>query len=74
MGSFFGVFWGLFMLCWGWYWMGVFQPVGVLVLAVMAGVFFGLAMAGFGAWSTRNLRLPPWRDYPGRHHDPCEPI
>ena len=62
MGGFFGVFWGAIM--WLFVWSHQRMPViGAGIVAVAAGLFFGIAMASYYRWSARKLSLPSWRNY-----------
>jgi hypothetical protein len=63
MGAFFAVGWGILM--WLMAWHGERMPAKAAVgVAAIAGFLFGLAMAGYYRWHSRQLTLPPWKDYP----------
>lgn len=60
-GVFFGLFWGIFM--WFFEWRGTELPIrGMVLSAVLAGVFFGCAMALFSAYGRRKWSLSAWED------------
>lgn len=58
MGTWFGVTWGLVMWILPWRDEGR-SVISMLVLSLFAGVFFGLAMAGYYRWKAAHLELPP---------------
>ena len=57
----FGVLWGLFM--WLLFWRSRVGLEHMVLFSLLAGVFFGLAMAGYYCWKFRRLKLPPWDSY-----------
>ena len=62
MGSFFGVFWGLVM--WLLIWNRTDMPFAIAaLLALMAGVLFGLIMAAVLRMQARGRRIPVWKDF-----------
>jgi hypothetical protein len=57
----FGLLWGMAM--WLLIWRG--RPVWIsATAAAVAGVLFGLVMAGYYRYSARRLKLPSWQKYP----------
>lgn len=59
MGLFFGLSWGLIM--WFCLWNDMGMPVTVAVgFSVLAGVLFGLPMAGYHWWRKKANKLPDW--------------
>lgn len=63
MGTFFGVLWGIFM--WLLFWRAQDLSAGAVVgFSALAGLVFGLIMAGYYRWHRRRLALPRWEDYP----------
>lgn len=61
MGPSFGLIWGAVM--WLVSWRAQDLPLGVAVLAsLMAGVFFGIAMALYYRWSGSQAGLSRWQD------------
>jgi hypothetical protein len=62
MGGFFGPLWGAFMWLLQWQWH---TPVELAILiSALAGLLFGLSMAGYYRWTATRLQLPPWDSYP----------
>ncbi|MEJ6390388.1 DUF6404 family protein [Gymnodinialimonas ulvae] len=60
-GPAFGLIWGLLM--WVVAWQGSGMPMGFAVLAsLLAGVLFGLAMAGYYRWAASEAGLSRWHD------------
>jgi hypothetical protein len=59
-GFTFGIPWGLFMWFFSWKDMGLL-PLGALLLITVAGIFFGIWMAGFQWWRKRVNKLPDWK-------------
>jgi hypothetical protein len=58
MGSWFGVVYGLLM--WLLSWRGEGMSIArASIESLFAGVFFGLAMAGYYRWKAARLKLPP---------------
>lgn len=65
MGVPFGLLWALFM--WVLFWRNdqnfptetIAAAVSVGVAALLAGIGFGLSMAGYYRWQAKSLRLPP---------------
>ena len=60
-GPAFGLLWGLAM------WVFVWREAGMSVLAailvsILSGALFGLAMAGYYRWSGANAGLSRWED------------
>ena len=70
MGTFFSIGLGLFM--WLLTWMTPPMPpdvtsgvCGVFGTALLAGVLFGLGMAGYYRYGARKHQIPLWRDFSG---------
>ena len=62
MGSFFGVFWGLVM--WLLMWHRADMPLAwAALLALLAGVLFGLMMAAVLRMQARGKQIPAWKDF-----------
>jgi hypothetical protein len=61
---FFGLFWGTFMWLWWHGWPPTAPTVFEIVMDVLAGLLFGLAMASYYRAKMRKLRLPTWSQYP----------
>lgn len=60
MGGYFGICWGALM--WLFFWRSQDMPASmVIILALLAGTFFGLIMAWFYARKHKQLRLSDWR-------------
>jgi hypothetical protein len=57
----FGVLWGICM--WLLFWRGR-DPLGCVVISALVGLSFGLTMAAYYRWKTRQLALPSWQNYP----------
>ena len=57
----FGLLWGLFM--WLLVWRSRAGLEYMVLISLLAGVFFGLAMAAYYRWRFRRLKLPPWENY-----------
>jgi hypothetical protein len=57
----FGLLWGLAMWFLIWRQRGIWWSASA---GAAAGLFFGLAMAGYFRFSARKLDLPPWGRYP----------
>ena len=60
-GCAFGTLWFVVM------WLLIWRPTGIpisvgLMHAAVAGLFFGVAMAGYYAFSARRHKLPAWSD------------
>lgn len=66
MGGFFACGWGLLMWLFTWSGNGQVSPVLALLLALSAGLMFGIAMALYLRSKARQLNLPPWSEYAGR--------
>jgi hypothetical protein len=63
ISPFFGILWGGGM--WLFMWQGGKLSLEIAILAsAIAGVFFGLIMAGCYRWKAKQLNLPSWEDYP----------
>ena len=62
MGSFFGVFWGVVMWLLMWGRSGLPLAFAAL-LALVAGVLFGLLMAAVLRSQARNKQIPAWKDF-----------
>ena len=62
MGGFFGVFWGLVMWLLMWGRNGMPLALAAL-LALVAGVLFGLLMAAVLRSQARNKQIPVWKDF-----------
>src|SRR2546423_703694 len=61
-GSFFGITWGLLM--WFALWSRSGMSPGIAVgMAMLAGLFFGLCMAGYYRHGARKHGIPLWRDF-----------
>jgi hypothetical protein len=65
----FGVLWGVGMWLWVWQGLGLAGLIVGVPGTVLAGLLFGLVMAGFSRWMAARLRaryrLPSsWEDYP----------
>lgn len=61
LGPFFGIIWGLFM--WLIEWRSAGMPwQGVVLASVLAGVLFGLMMAGYYRWAANRAGLSEWKD------------
>jgi len=58
-GFWFGGVWGILMWFAQWRALGYSMTAAVITAAV-AGVFFGLMIAGYYAWSRRKHRLSNW--------------
>jgi hypothetical protein len=81
-GGLFGFFWGLIMglLLLGWLFLSLGGDVGDFVLkgvfgvtvvagaSIIAGILFGLMMAGYMRWKAGKLGLLSWDDYPPNEH------
>ena len=63
MGLFFAIAWGLLMWLLLWRTQNM-PPVIGLVASLLAGLAFGIVMAGYYRWRARKLALPRWEDYP----------
>ena len=49
---------------WLFLWRGQDMPIAVAILvALIAGLLFGVIMAGYYRWRARKLGLPRWEDY-----------
>jgi hypothetical protein len=58
MGALFGPLWGLLM--WLSEWRGQARAIPLaLVSTLLAGIIFGVTMAGYYRWKARHVRLPP---------------
>jgi len=61
-GIFFGVLWGEVM--WLLQWKAGLVGVEIAVLiSALAGLLFGLTMAGYYRWKAASLDLPSWKRY-----------
>jgi hypothetical protein len=62
--AWFGVLWGA--ITWPLFWshMGM-SGVAAAILAIAAGVLFGLAMASYYRYAARKLKLPAWSELKG---------
>ena len=58
-GVFFGSIWGFLMWLFLWRQQAV-PATAPIVLTVVAGLFFGIAMAGYYAFGQRKYKLPSW--------------
>ena len=61
-GSYFGIAWGLLMWLFFWSHRG-FSVIAGLISASLAGVLFGLSMAGYYAYGRRKYGIPLWHDF-----------
>jgi hypothetical protein len=62
MGGFFGLFWGVVM--WLLMWGRNGMPLAfAALLALVAGVLFGLLMAAVLRSQARNKQIPAWKDF-----------
>ena len=64
MGLFFAIGWGLLMWVFMWWRQGM-TVAATAVVALVAGVMFGVAMASYYRYHARKLRLPDWTTYRG---------
>jgi hypothetical protein len=65
MGAFFAIAWGIFM--WLFLWRSEDLPaIADVCVSVIAGLLFGMTMAGYYRSRARKLALPPWESYPTR--------
>jgi hypothetical protein len=64
MGAFFTVGWGLLMWLFFW-WRQDMTLAAMLLPAILAGVLFGLIMAGIYRHLARRHGLPSWAEYRG---------
>jgi uncharacterized protein DUF6404 len=63
VGAFFAIAWGIFM--WLFFWQGTDFPAVVGVsTSVIAGLLFGMTIAGYYRSRARRLALPRWESYP----------
>ncbi len=61
-GSYFGVAWGLIM--WLLFWSHQHFSIAIgLIVALGAGVLFGVFMASYYAYGRRKYGIPLWRDF-----------
>lgn len=61
MGLWFSAVWGILM--WFTQWRSLdFSVSGVITFALVAGTFFGVAMAAYYKWSARKHQLSNWVD------------
>lgn len=65
-GALFAIGWAAAM----WLLPGAQEPETTLASAAttagVAGVMFGLIMAGYYSWKSKQLKLPPWSEYTGQ--------
>ena len=64
MGMWFAVVWGVLMLL-----FEVYSVSGVVLPSLVAGVFFGIAMASYYKASARKHKLSNWIDLPTEKRD-----
>jgi hypothetical protein len=70
----FGIPWGGFMWLFAWQGTRLSMEVAIITSA-LAGVFFGVTMAGYYCWKARQLNLPAWEDHSeGDGGDPLDDI
>ena len=67
-GTFFGVFWGIFMYRFA-ATTGDVKPSALLFSALCAGVLFGASMAAYYAFGRRKYKLPKWSSLPQANLD-----
>lgn len=61
----FSVVWG--MLMWVVMWKAQGMPyLFATIGAILTGIIYGCAMAGYYAWGKHKYQLPTWKDVPGR--------
>lgn len=68
-GALFGLVWGGFM--WLTLWQGSQGPLRAAGIAALAGVAFGLGMAGYYAYGKRVHALPSWDELDAGAADEC---
>jgi hypothetical protein len=61
LGSFFGIFWGLFMYLSVWKAQNI-SPTAIILTILFAGSFFGLAMASYYKYGFKKYKLTPWNE------------
>jgi membrane associated rhomboid family serine protease len=65
MGVFFAIGWGSIMWFISWSRDPDFSVTSAAVAAVVAGLLFGLIMASYLKYKSKQLNLPPWSEYKG---------
>ncbi len=66
MGTFFAVGWGAVMWLLLWSHEPSMSLDSAAITAATAGLLFGLIMAGYYAYKSKQLNLPPWSEYSGQ--------
>ena len=61
LGGYFGLLWGILMYALIWRSNGV-GLLGAIIASLLAGLLFGMAMAGFYRYSAKKRGLTPWQD------------
>ena len=66
MGAFFAIGWGTIMWLMLWSHEPNMSLASAAITSIVAGLLFGLIMAGYFAYKSRQLNLPPWSEYTGQ--------
>ena len=66
MGTFFAILWGALMWLMSWSHDPELSLATAAIASVTAGLLFGLIMAGYFSYKSKQLNLPPWSDYTGQ--------